>query len=61
MGLAPIGHVVKVEGVIPTTIAVSTHLTFATGYVWNDAKAAVNDTVAKYFDELARRGKTAAL
>lgn len=53
LGLAPIGHVVKVEGVIPTTITVSTHLTFATGYVWNDAKAAVNDTISKYFNELA--------
>ena len=53
MGLAPIGHIVKVEGIIPTTIAVSTHLTFATGYTWNDAKAAVNATVRKYFDEMA--------
>lgn len=53
VGLAPIGHVVTVEGVSPTTIAVSTHLTFATGYTWTDAKKAVNETVAKYFDELA--------
>ncbi len=60
LGLAPIGHVVKVEGVIPTTIAVSTHLTFATGYVWNDAKAAVNNTVAKYFDELAEAWENGA-
>lgn len=52
LGLAPIGHVVKVEGITPTTIAVSTHLTFATGYTWNDAKAAVNKAVKKYFDEL---------
>lgn len=60
LGLAPIGHVVKVEGVIPTTIAVSTHLTFATGYAWNDAKAAVNNTVAKYFDELAEAWENGA-
>lgn len=53
LGLAPIGHIVKVEGITPTTIAVSTHLTFATGYTWNDAKAAVNATVRKYFDEMA--------
>ena len=53
VGLAPIGHVVTVEGVSPTTIAVSTHLTFVTGYTWNDAKNAVNETVAKYFDKLA--------
>lgn len=60
LGLAPIGHVVKVAGVIPTTIAVSTHLTFATGYAWNDAKAAVNNTVAKYFDELAEAWENGA-
>lgn len=53
LGLAPIGHVVKVEGIMPATIAVSTHLTFATGYTWNDAKSAVNATVRKYFDEMA--------
>ena len=53
LGLAPIGHVVKVVGVTPATITVSTHLTFAAGYTWNDAKAAVNNTVQRYFSELA--------
>ena len=53
LGLAPIGHVVTVVGVTPTAIEVSTHLTFAAGYVWNDVKDTVNDTVVKYFDELA--------
>lgn len=53
VGLAPIGHVVKVEGVMPTSIAINTHLTFTTGHTWADAKAAVNATVAKYFDEMA--------
>lgn len=53
LGLAPIGHVVKVEGVTPVTVAVTTHLTFAAGYVWNDAKNAVNDAVRKYFNEMA--------
>lgn len=53
MGLAPIGHVVKVEGVTPTTIAVSTHLTFTAGYTWDDAKDAVNATVCNYFNEMA--------
>ena len=52
VGLAPIGHVVKVEGVNLTTISVKTHLTFAGGYTWNDAKTAVNTAVKKYFDEI---------
>lgn len=53
MGLAPIGHIVLVEGVHTTTVTVSTHLTFASGYSWNDAKDSVNAAVRKYFDELA--------
>lgn len=58
LGFAPIGHIVKVEGVTPTTIAVSTHLTFSTGYVWEDAKDAVNSTVKKYFTEMAEAWET---
>lgn len=53
LGLAPIGHLVTVEGVAEEVIAVSTHLTFAAGYTWADAKDAVNDTVKKYFSEMA--------
>lgn len=53
LGLAPIGHVVKVEGVTPMSISVNTHLTFKANYNWNDAKDAVNTTVRKYFDEIS--------
>lgn len=53
VGLAPIGHIVLVEGIGLTTITVRTHLTFATGYTWNDAKDSVNNAVNKYFDEMA--------
>lgn len=52
MGLAPIGHVVLVEGVQLTTITVKTHLTFAAGYTWSDAKESVNNAVSKYFNEM---------
>lgn len=62
LGLAPIGHVVKVEGVVPTAVEVSTRLTFAAGYSWNDAKNAVNAAVRKYFNELSEQwGKGEAL
>lgn len=54
VGLAPIGHVVLVEGVGITTVSVSTHLTFAPGYTWDDAKSYVNNTVQSYFKELAK-------
>lgn len=53
VGLAPIGHIVLVEGIGLTTITVRTHLTFATGYTWSDAKESVNNAVNKYFDEMA--------
>lgn len=52
MGLAPIGHVVLVEGVQLTTITIKTHLTFAAGYTWSDAKESVNNAVSKYFNEM---------
>lgn len=53
LGLAPIGHVVTVEGVTPVSVEVSTHLTFAAGYGWEDAKETVDAAVAGYFDMLA--------
>jgi len=58
LGLAPIGHVVLVEGVKYTPITVCTHLTFAAGYTWNDAKSHVNAAVSAYFDELAKAWET---
>ena len=53
LGFAPIGHVVLVKGVTSTDISVSTHLSFAPGYAWSDAKTAVDAVVRKYLHELA--------
>lgn len=53
VGLAPIGHVVTVEGVKPVPIAVRTRLTLAAGYTRTDAEAAVNAAVSNYFADLA--------
>lgn len=52
MGLAPIGHVVTVEGVTGTTIDVSFTLTFDTGVAWADVKDAVSEAIQAYFDDL---------
>lgn len=53
VGLAPIGHVVKVEGVTSKTIDITTDITLADGWEWNDAKPHIDDVIKKYFNALA--------
>lgn len=52
LGLAPIGHSVLVVGVGTTTINITTTLTYATGYSWNDVKTRVEAAIDDYFTEL---------
>lgn len=52
MGLAPIGHVVTVEGVTGTAISVSFTLTFDSGVTWASVQEAVKAAIQTYFDEL---------
>lgn len=59
VGLAPIGHVVTVEGVTGTTIDVSFTLTFDTGITWADVQSAATAAIQDYFDELAQTWETA--
>lgn len=53
LGIAPIGHVVTVEGVTGETIDVETHLTFESGWDWNAVKPYVELEIDNYFLELA--------
>ena len=53
-GIAPIGHVVTVEGVVGTTVNVSFTLTFATSYTWKSVKTEVQKAIQEYFAELAK-------
>ena len=53
LGIAPIGHVVTVEGVEGTKIDVSFTLTFD-GVTWEDVKANVETALKDYFRELAQ-------
>lgn len=46
LGLAPIGHIVTVEGVTSVTINVSAYFTLAPGYNWND----VDDFIIANFE-----------
>lgn len=54
LGLAPIGHVVKVDGVVPEPVDIELHLTYAPGWSWEAAKSYVDGVIDNYFAELAR-------
>lgn len=53
LGLAPIGHVVKVEGVQPQAVNLELHLTYNPGWDWDSAQSYVEAVVDAYFAELA--------
>lgn len=54
MGLAPIGHVVKVEGVREEPVDVALHLVFFSGWSWETARSYVEAVLDEYFLELAK-------
>lgn len=53
VGLAPIGHVVTVEGVSATTININTNITYQEGWTWADIEPYVHKAIDDYFHELA--------
>lgn len=53
LGLAPIGHVVKVEGVQLEPVNLELHLTYTPGWDWESAKSYVEAVIDAYFAELA--------
>lgn len=53
-GLAPIGHVVTVEGATPITINVTTTVTFDSGYSWSNLQQSINEAVKSYLLELRK-------
>lgn len=53
MGIAPIGHVVKVEGVKEETINLSFALYYQRKWTWDDVSDYVTQEINKYFTELA--------
>lgn len=53
MGLAPIGHIVKVDGVKLQTINITTNIVFTAGWVWANAKPYIEEVIDNYFNELA--------
>ena len=54
VGIAPIGHVVKVYGVENETVNLSFTLTYQQEWSWEDVKTYVETTIKAYFTELAQ-------
>lgn len=54
MGIAPIGHVVTVEGATEDIVDVQLQCAFETGYEWDDIKESVQMAIENYFFELNR-------
>lgn len=54
VGIAPIGHVVRVEGVGEDTINLSFDLYYQREWSWDDVSAYVTEAINGYFLELAR-------
>lgn len=54
VGIAPIGHVVTVEGVTATPINISTNITYQEGWTWADVEPYVHEAIDTYFLELAK-------
>ena len=53
-GLAPIGHVVKVESAKAKEIVVKTTLTFEPGYGWGNLQTIIEEAVSAYLLELRK-------
>lgn len=54
LGLAAIGHVVKVDGVAPKPVNIELRLTYAPGWSWEAARSYVEGVLDNYFMELAQ-------
>jgi uncharacterized phage protein gp47/JayE len=52
-GLAPIGAVATIRGVIGYTVNIDTNITYDTDYTFEDVKLQIGDAVDDYFKELA--------
>ncbi len=61
VGMAPIGHVVLVQGVSEVPIHINTNLTLEEGYVWEDVSESVVAAIDDYFLSLAQAWETAEI
>ncbi|MGJ0848303.1 baseplate J/gp47 family protein [Tissierella praeacuta] len=54
VGIAPIDHIVTIEGVIECIINIETKITFQDGYTWADIENNFKDVINDYFHELKK-------
>lgn len=54
LGIAPIGHVVTIEGVNLTTVNIATTITYQDGWTFEDIEGYINGAVDDYFLELSK-------
>jgi len=54
LGIAPIGHVVTVEGVTAATIDISSQITLQPGYTWDSVKSGIIAAISEYFTDLIK-------
>jgi len=54
-GLAPIGHVVTVEGAAPVSVEVTTNITFDVGFSWANLQNSIETAISDYLAELRRQ------
>lgn len=53
-GIAPIGHIVRVESAKAINVTVKTSVSFDTGYGWSNLQDAINSVISKYLLELRK-------
>ena len=53
-GVAPIGHIVKVESAETKTVTVKTNIVFDVGYGWNNLQSSINEAIQGYLLELRK-------
>lgn len=53
-GLAPIGHIVKVESAKAKNVTVKTNITFDAGYGWSNLQSTIDEVISNYMLELRK-------
>ena len=53
-GIAPIGHIVTVEGVKSVTVDIVTEISYAEGWSWEACASQIKQTIDDYFLELSK-------
>ena len=53
-GIAPIGHVVTVEGVQETNITIASQITLQEGYEWEDVEEGIKKVIRDYFKDICK-------